>query len=255
MVINTKKNSPPTEDVLRMRSQGVSDDRIINELNSSNKFNPKEIYDAMNQADIKANVKGGGFPHNDTLIDEELNQRKNQDLLKQIDDFNSSDYQGEEQPQNELYQEAPEKEESPAMAAPIREGFPTQQEPYQQQQYQQPSDYAPYSQDTQLQEVIETIVEEKWEELLDKISEINLWRERVNMDILSIKQEIVRTQERFDILQTAVLGKVSEYNKNVTNISTDMKALEAVLQKIIQPLSENVRDLNRITEEFKKHKK
>lgn len=252
MVINTKKNNPPTEDVLRMRSQGVPDNKIINELSSSNRFNPKEIYDAMNQADIKANVKSSGFPHNDTLVDEELNQEKNQDLLKQIDDFNSPDYQSQEEPQ-ELYQEAPEREE-PSAQAPIREGFPTQQS-YQQSPYGQQSDYAPYSQDTQLQEVIETIVEEKWEELLDKISEINSWRERVNMDILSIKQEIIRTQERFDILQTAVLGKVSEYNKNVTNISTDMKALEAILQKIIQPLSENVRDLNKITEELKKRKK
>jgi len=103
-----------------------------------------------------------------------------------------------------------------------------------------------------IQEITESVVEEKWDELMDKVGDLRLWKEKINSDMTSIKQEILRTQNRFENLQAAVLGKVHDYNENIININNEMKALEKVFEKILQPLTENVKELSKITDKLKK---
>ena len=105
-----------------------------------------------------------------------------------------------------------------------------------------------------IQQIAEEVVEEKWDDLMSKVGDIRLWKDKIDSDITSIKQEIVRTQNHFANLQKAVLGKVSEYNENILNINTEMKALEKVFEKIIQPLTTNIKELNRITNKLKTKK-
>lgn len=103
-----------------------------------------------------------------------------------------------------------------------------------------------------IQELVEEIVEEKWHQVVENMSDITIWKDRVSTEILSIKQEILRTENRFENLQKAILGKVNEYGKGMIDVSTEIKALEQVLQKIIQPLSSNVKELSRITKELRR---
>jgi len=105
-----------------------------------------------------------------------------------------------------------------------------------------------------IQQVAEEVVEEKWDDLMSKVGDIRLWKDKIDNDITSIKQEIIRTQNHFSSLQKAVLGKVSEYNENILNINTEMKALEKVFEKIIQPLTENIKELGKITNKLKTKK-
>ena len=114
--------------------------------------------------------------------------------------------------------------------------------------------YQPAMASDQTQEIIEAVVEEKWEELTSKVGDLNLWKENVNNDLEAVKQEILRTQERINNLQNILVGKVTEYSKNINEISTEMKALEQVFQRILQPLTSNIKDLNKVTEELKAHK-
>lgn len=112
-----------------------------------------------------------------------------------------------------------------------------------QQQPQVSSDY--------VQKIVESVVEEKWDDIISKVGDIRLWKDKMEGDITSIKQEVLRTQNHFENLQKAVLGKVSEYNDNITNINTEMKSLEKVFEKILQPMTENIKELSRITEKLK----
>lgn len=117
-------------------------------------------------------------------------------------------------------------------------------------QESQPQEYG--NTDTnKIQEIAEAIVNEKWQELLSSVGNIAVWKEKVDTNIISIKQEIVRINERFDNLQNAVLGKIRDYDMDMKNVSTEMKALEKVFEKIIEPLTSNVKELNRITKELK----
>ena len=103
-----------------------------------------------------------------------------------------------------------------------------------------------------IHEVIEAIVEEKWEDLVKNVGNIAVWKEKVNNDIISIKQELIRQEENFRGLQNAVLGRIGEYDEGIRGIHTEMKALEKVFEKILEPLTTNVKELDKITQELKK---
>ncbi len=105
------------------------------------------------------------------------------------------------------------------------------------------------------QELAESIINEKWEELVSSVGNITLWKEKVQTDISSIKQEILRLEGRFENLQKAVLGRVEEYHSKISDVGSDIKALEQVFEKILQPLTTNIKELGKITEDLKKKKK
>ncbi|MBS3134860.1 hypothetical protein J4406_00600 [Candidatus Woesearchaeota archaeon] len=105
-----------------------------------------------------------------------------------------------------------------------------------------------------IQKIAEEIVEEKWDDLMSKVGDVRLWKDKIDTEITSIKQEIMRTQNHFSSLQKAVLGKVSEYNENILDINTEMKALEKVFEKILTPLTNNIKELNKITDKLKTKK-
>ena len=64
----------------------------------------------------------------------------------------------------------------------------------------------------------------------------------------------MRTRNHFANLQKAVLGKVTEYNENILNINTEMKSLEKVFEKILTPLTHNIKELSKITNKLKTKK-
>ena len=103
-----------------------------------------------------------------------------------------------------------------------------------------------------MQELIEAAIEERFQKMLEKFGDLGMWKERTSRDMISIKQELIRTQDRFHQLQKAVLGKVAEYNDNISSVNSEMKALEKVFEKIIEPLTNNIKELQRITERLKK---
>lgn len=106
-----------------------------------------------------------------------------------------------------------------------------------------------------IHEIIEAVVDEKWDELMGKVGNIAAWKEKVNNDLVAIKQELVRVEENFRQLQNAILGRVKEYDSGIRDVHTEMKALEKVFEKILDPLTTNIKELGKITEEMKRVKR
>jgi len=102
-----------------------------------------------------------------------------------------------------------------------------------------------------IHEIVETVVNERWEELITKTGNLPVWKERVNMNIIAIKQEIVRLNERMENLQNSVLGKVKDYDQGMKDVQSEMKALEKVFEKILEPLVANIKELDKITKDLK----
>ncbi|MBI2670974.1 hypothetical protein HYX18_03290 [Candidatus Woesearchaeota archaeon] len=223
-----KKSKPvPVDTVLSLRKQGYSNSQIIENLRNQN-YSLQEISDAINQSEIKNTINQdvgledapspSGQENMDFPNPPEFNIQSSQN--------NFRGYQPGNQPvDNQI---------------PQYQGFIGQQRDT-------------YTE--RIEEIAESIVKEKWEDFVKDIGDMTVWKERVKTDILSIKQELIRTQERFDSLQRAVLGKVSEYDKDVKEIGTEIKALEKVLEKILEPLTTNIKDLQKVTEELKRKKR
>ncbi len=205
---------PPTEKVKEMRNADLSDDDIMKALKTD--FSNQEVNDAFNQE----------------------SQGSDDNILDQLDQFEPA-VEKEDKNEESLLEEAPAPEASePSFNRYSHVNYSA----------------APELNSNQVQEVVEAVVEEKWEDFISKIGDINLWKENINNDIESIKQEVLRVQERFSNLQNILIGKVTDYNKNVTELNAEMKALEQVMQKIIEPLTSNVKELGKITSELKKKK-
>jgi len=223
MLKKEESTEPPTDKVLKMRGEGLSQDQIAQNLERE-KYNYGQISDAVNQADIKGEVRG---PYQESAISQ---------LEKEAPAPTAKQPQAEPQPQ---YQEP---------AAP---------ETMQAQPQPQPAEYPQIDRTLkdQVEELVESVVSEKWEEMVSSLGNISLWKEKVRDEITSIKQEIIRLEHRLENIQKSVLGKVSDYSKDIKGVNVEMKALEQVLEKILTPLTTNIKELSKITNKLKTKRK
>jgi len=139
-------------------------------------------------------------------------------------------------------------------AAPMQQqpaGMPQQgygQQPMEQQGYAQ-QQMVPEDSGTEerIEEVAEAIIDEKWNELLKDINKMIEWKEKTESRLTIIEQNIQNLKASFESLHKGVLGKISEYDQNLQEVGTDIKAMEKVFQKILPSFTENVNKLARIT--------
>lgn len=106
-----------------------------------------------------------------------------------------------------------------------------------------------------VQSVVEEIIEDKWKDLVTSIGDVTVWKSQISDDLEATKQELLRLGSRFDAVQAALVGKVGDYESSMRSLSSEMKALEKVFEKIIEPLTSNIKELNRITEDLREKTK
>ncbi|MBL7100990.1 MAG: hypothetical protein ISS23_03495 [Nanoarchaeota archaeon] len=232
-MVKIANNEPPTEDVISLRNQKKSNDEIVSAL-SQKGFSNQQISDAINQADIKGGVEGK-VPAPEAAIVPPAEGMKPSALTKD--------------PEISIPVPSPEKEATPA--APSEEfGVPQVKQPS--IQGVMPTSQQPSMDMESVQEIVESIIDERWQEVVASVGDITIWKGRVEDDIASIKQEILRTEDRFSRLQASIIGKVDEYQMGITKVSNEMEALEKVFSKIMEPLTTNIKELQRITRDMKK---
>jgi len=101
------------------------------------------------------------------------------------------------------------------------------------------------------EEIAESIIEEKWHELTRDLDKMNEWKELSNSRIDKIEQSITDIKADLDNLHKAIVGKIGEYDKNLLDVGTEIKAMEKVFQKVLPELTDNVAQLSRITKTAK----
>ncbi len=212
---------PPVGEVLSLRQKGLSKDQIASSLERDN-YSQTQIVDAITQADIKRSI-AGNYPYSEQAS---ASQLENMAPSPSFQDMEPST-----QPEQETDYSEPSFQQQPLM--------PVSQPGYQEEH---------------VEELVESVVNEKWEDLTNKIGDLASWKESTKNEMESIKQEILRFEQRLENLQKAVIGKVSDYDKDIKAIGTDIRALEQVLQKILSPLTINVKELSRLAAVIKKKK-
>jgi prefoldin subunit 5 len=104
----------------------------------------------------------------------------------------------------------------------------------------------------EIEELVESIIDEKWNELAKDINKIVEWKNDVDSRIAKIEQRIDSIKDDFDKLHQAIIGKVGDYDRNILEVGAEIKAMEKVFSKVLPIFTENVNDLNRITQVMKK---
>ena len=129
---------------------------------------------------------------------------------------------------------------------------PRQQQAQQQPVYQQQSQAEEGSiDDERIQEIAEAIIEEKWDEFAGDIRKVIEWKDRSEDRISKIEQQLIDLRLSIDSLTKSIMGKISSYDQNITDVGTEIKAMEKVFQKVLPTLTENVNKLDRMTKGYK----
>ena len=105
--------------------------------------------------------------------------------------------------------------------------------------------------DAKMEEMAESIIDEKWQDLIENVKKIVEWKEQTELKLRDMENKLNNMQTGFDNLQKSVLEKVGEYDKNIQTVGTNVAALERVFQKILPGFVENVNELSEIAKEFK----
>jgi DNA-binding transcriptional MerR regulator len=181
----------PVEEVLRLRQQGLSNNQIVEAL-QRNGFKSHQIFDAMNQADMRSGSPQPGYEY----------------------------------------------EEPPAFSEEEYEPLSFEQE-------------RPSTDDGRIEEIAEAIIDEKWQELKKDVMKIVDWKTAIEARLTSVEESLKSLKENFQQLQKGVLERVSDYDQSLSEVGTQIKAMENVFKQVLPKLSDNVNELSRIVKTAK----
>ncbi len=104
----------------------------------------------------------------------------------------------------------------------------------------------------EVEELVESIIDEKWDELAKDVNKIVEWKNDVESRIIKMDQRFESLKDEFDKLHQAIIGKIGDYDKNILEVGAELKAMEKVFSKVLPLFTENVNELSRITQDMKK---
>ena len=113
----------------------------------------------------------------------------------------------------------------------------------------------PASSSASNEELIEAIIDEKWNDLLKDITKIIEWKNSTKIQISKMEQSFTDLKGEFDKLHQAVVGKVGDYDKHILDIGAEIQSMEKVFAKVLPVFTENVSELGRITDDLRVKKK
>ncbi|MFC2136033.1 hypothetical protein ACFLTH_15570 [Bacteroidota bacterium] len=217
------KDGVPVPEVQAMKSQGMDNNRIIQTLQRDG-YSSSQIFEAMNQSDMTPAVSGAS----------------------------------PEEVKKEVQSGSPPMDSSGSPASP--QASMTPQEQPVSSGFKQPNpSLGPipnFQQETpRVEEIVESIIEEKWEEIVRDISKIVEWKNTTDSKLTALEHDFASLKDEFDKLHQAVIGKIGEYDRNILNVGAEVKAMEKVFSKVLPVFTEKVNQLSDVADSFKNIKK
>ncbi|HLC81098.1 MAG TPA: hypothetical protein VJH68_00390 [Candidatus Nanoarchaeia archaeon] len=103
-----------------------------------------------------------------------------------------------------------------------------------------------------IEEMAESLIDEKWDELIAEVKKIVDWKEKIEEKQLMMANDLRKLKEDFAILHQGVLGKLSDYDSKMKEVGTELQAVGKVFKDVIPEFVENVKELKHITEKRRK---
>lgn len=204
--------------IAEMQSQGISNQGIFENLQRRG-YNPTQINDAINQIKITTQ------PMDTQNQQDPFNQPQN---FNQPQDFNQNqqynDPQQENYPQENYYTQTPQAYSG-------------------EEYYQQPS----FDTET-ITEITEQVISEKFREYNKKTGDIVSFKNTIQDKVDDINTRLKRIESTIDKLQQAIIQKIGEFGENTQIIKKDLESLHDTTSKLMNPLIDNYRELQKTNE-------
>jgi len=218
--------SVPVDKILKLAKQGYTDAQIIKQLRQQG-YSPRQINDAFNQAKVKLEL-------NKEMDVPEPSEEMQQSMATD----ETADYNPEEQESEVPVPEGdePVQEETPAET----EAAPTPQESGESYPYQYPS-YPARASTEDVEELVDEVVDEKWQQFRKKTGNIEEVKDRVDSSLRTFNKKLDRNEAILNKLVEATKEKFKEQNNEIRSLSADVAALKETLKKIMNPLIARVK--------------
>jgi hypothetical protein len=262
--------------VRQMQTQGYKDSEIINSLQQQG-ISPREINDALNQSRIKnavsdnssENSQNNAFsstqeidgmqgmqpslstqeaPQQDYGENQEYNQNYSQeDYGNQYDqqDYSQGYPQGPIQPTTQEYSD-----NMPPQTSSQDYGYGNYEDPY--------SAYGTQGTDM-MTETINQMINEKMDKTNKTISSLIEFKSLLTNKVEKIDERLKDVEKIINKLQMSLIRKANEQEQNITDIKNEMQHMQTSFGKIVNPLTDTVRDMEELIDKkspkTKKHPK
>ncbi len=253
------------ETIMQLKQEGRTESEILNSLKQEG-FSPKEINEAISQSKIKSALNEQDVimqqspqppqlpppaqPLQSTSeISPPTETPQMQPSMMQTSEIPQTPEQQFTQPNQPMpMQEIPPSFQpstipipTTQMPAPQPEAYPTYQE------YQYPK-YQPQEADIEtINEIASQIVDEKTTQLKKQIASFTKFREEIAVEVEKLNERLLKIEGTLNEFQTAILGKIGDYGKDIQNIAKEMHVTQDSFSKILNPLTDNIRELQKIT--------
>lgn len=224
-----EKKDVPTDEINKMMKKGMNDKDIIRHLKA--KGYP---YNLIEKAMLHA-VKRG--------VDDKHEKKKPQEYdVPEQDFFNDegTDSSGVE----DLFGPPPQHEE-PEYAEPAEEEY--------QQDYQDYQDLPQFSEQSQpVEEIVEGLVEEKWQRFQDEMIRLEDSIERTKADMKNIEERVHAAGK--ETPSTELDSRLTEFGDRMDDIEARIGGLERAFKQFLPALTRNIESLSGMVAELKKGK-
>ncbi len=102
-----------------------------------------------------------------------------------------------------------------------------------------------------IEEISETIIDEKWDELIKSLEKLAKWKEYMESRMHDLELKFENLKEEFNKLHSSVIGQIKEYDTHIIEFSTDIKALHQVFKQIIPEFTNSIQELKQAIRELK----
>jgi DNA-binding transcriptional MerR regulator len=213
------------DQITQMKNQGIPEDQIIQNLQEQG-VSPKEISDALAQAQIKNAVAGEASPQD--YSGENNPQTMQPSIMNQSPrgNLNQTNY-------------SPQTQEISPQTIPQQE-YSSQEEYYPQGEYYDEYASSTGGTDTMI-EIAEQVFAEKMQKAKKDLQELNEFKTLSETKIENMDERLKRIEKHLDKLQIEILGKVGSYGENLENIKKEMSMMEDSFGKVLKEKSSSTK--------------
>lgn len=217
--------SVPVNDVMELKKKGLNSEQIITELRGKG-YTLTQIKDALTQADIKSGVQSPLMPLPSPEIKPETRPH--------------------EMPK-EMLPMPVQRPLPPPLPPPVKK---PEKKPEIKEEISAPEKEIFKRED--IETLVESIVEEKWEDFKAILEEINEWREELKQKMEFISQRLDKIEGEVENVAKKSLKKEESYTKTVEDVNIHMEAFQKAMQEVIPSLAASIRELKDVSKTLKK---
>jgi uncharacterized protein YoxC len=103
----------------------------------------------------------------------------------------------------------------------------------------------------EIEEIAEAIISERWQKISKDFDELKRSQEDLSSAISGVQERITSVEKKMDMVIQEILGKVEEYGKGISDVGTELKAMQRVFGTVMPTFTENIKELQEMVGEAK----